>query len=76
MERIGKLIIPSSGIEAFASAVKTAVHNYEVEKSISGYYRLRQDGVLVIDDSACEDTNEEDSAYFFFAEWIREYDKK
>lgn len=76
MKIIGKSIIPNNGKEAFEIAVKNAKHRYDVERSISGYYRLRQDGNLVIEDSACEDTNEEDSAYYFFAEWIKEYDKE
>lgn len=47
---------------------------YEVERSISGYYRLYKNGKLILDDSACEDVQEEESAYSFFAEYIKEYD--
>jgi hypothetical protein len=47
-----------------------------VEKSISGYYRLYKNGKLIHDDSACEDVQEEESAYSFFAEYIKEYDEE
>lgn len=30
---------------------------YEVEESISGYYRLVRDEEIIIDDSACDDVN-------------------
>lgn len=75
MKRLGNVFIPDNGKEAFELALKKAVHSYEVVKGIGGYYRLRQDGVLILDDPACVDTSDEDSAYYFFAEWIKEYDK-
>lgn len=40
---------------------------YEMEQSISGYWRLLDaDGYLIYDDSACEDVYDEESAYHVF----------
>jgi hypothetical protein len=33
------------------------------------------DGEYLHDDSACEDVNEEDSAYYFFAELVKENER-
>lgn len=75
MKTIGTMVIAENGKEAFELAVANAKHSYEVEKSISGYYRLLCDGELMHDDSACEDVNEEDLAYCFFAELVRENER-
>lgn len=40
---------------------------YEMEQSISGYWRLFDaEGNLIHDDSACEDVYDEESAYHLF----------
>lgn len=75
MKTIGTIVIANNGKEAFELAISNARHSYEVEQSISGYYRLFCDGELMHDDSACEDVNEEDSAYFFFSELIKENER-
>lgn len=72
MKTIGNIVLAENGKEAFELSCKDATHNYEVEETISGYYRLYCDGVIMHDDSACEDVNEEDSAYYFFSELVKE----
>ena len=69
------MMIAENGKEAFELATANAVHSYEVEQSISGYYRLLCDGECLNDDSACEDVNEEDSVYYFFAELVKENER-
>lgn len=63
------------GKPLFDEVCAQSKNNYEVEQSISGYWRLWKNGELVHDDSACEDVQEEESAYSFFAEYIKEYDE-
>lgn len=75
MKTIGTMVIADNGKEAFELAISNARHSYEVEQSISGYYRLLCDSELMNDDSACEDVNEEDSAYYFFSELVRENER-
>lgn len=75
MKTIGNMVIAENGKEAFEIAIEKAAHSYEVEQSISGYYRLLCDGEYLHDDSACEDVNEEDSAYYFFAELVKENER-
>ena len=51
----------------FNDIVKATGRNFEIEKTISGYYRLMLDGEPYFDDSACEDTNgifEDAESYF------------
>lgn len=75
MKTIGTMVVADNGKEAFELAISNARHSYEVEQSISGYYRLLCDGELIHDDSACEDVNEEDLAYYFFAELVKENER-
>ena len=75
MRTIGNMMIAENGKEAFELEIANAEHSYEVEQSISGYYRLLCDGEYLHDDSACEDVNEEDSAYYFFAELVKENER-
>lgn len=75
MKTIGTMVIAENGKEAFDLAVSKAKHSYEVEQSVSGYYRLLCDGEYLHDDSACEDVNEEESAYYFFAELINDNER-
>ena len=75
MRTIGNMMIAENGKEAFELATAKAAHSYEVKQSISGYYRLLCDGEYLHDDSACEDVNEEDSAYYFFAELVKENER-
>ena len=62
------------GKPLFDEVCSKSKNKYSVEQSISGYYRLYKNGELVHDDSACEDVQEEESAYSFVAEYIKEYD--
>ena len=41
----------------FGEVVAATGKNFEIEKSMSGYFRLMLDGEPVVDDSACEDLN-------------------
>ncbi len=51
-------------------------NGYSVEQSIGGYWRLMKDGEIIIDDSACEDVNEDkETAVAFFVEYLKEYMK-
>lgn len=61
------------GKPLFEEVCSKAKNEYSVEQSISGYYRLYKNGELIHDDSACEDVQDEESAYSFFAELIKEY---
>lgn len=48
-------------------------NGYSVEQSISGYWRLMKGEEVIIDNSACEDLNEDkETAEAFFAEWLDE----
>lgn len=64
--------------EQFKEAVKASGLKYDLDQSISGYYRLvvynddNSDYDLVHDDSACEDVYDRDSAMALFIEIIRE----
>ena len=64
------------GKPLFDEVCAKAKNSYEVEKSISGSSRLYKNGKLIHDYSACEDVQEEESAYSFFAEYIKEYDEE
>lgn len=66
------ITIPSAQ-EMFNKAVENSGLNFSVKKSISGYYRLFLNDEIILDDSACEDVQDEESALYFFAEYINEY---
>ena len=44
-------------LETFEEVVAVTGKNFEIEQSMSGYFRLMLDGEPVVDDSACEDLN-------------------
>ena len=69
---IGTMMIPETGIEAFELACQKSINNYNVERSITGYFRLYSDGFLVHDDPSCDDVHDENKAYYFFAQLISE----
>ena len=75
MKEIGIMVIPENGAEAYELACKKARNEYEVKRSITGYFRLFSDGFLIHDDPACEDVHDEDKAYWFFAELINQKEK-
>ena len=59
----------------FMSVVRATEKNYRINLSISGYYRLMLDGEPIIDDSACEDTNEDyETAEAFFTNYLLEHE--
>lgn len=59
----------------FMNVVRATEKNYRINYSISGYYRLMLDGVTIIDDSACEDTNEDyETAEAFFMQYLLEHE--
>lgn len=59
----------------FYNIVKATGRNFEIEKTISGYYRLMLDGEPYHDDSACEDLNGSyDEAEAFYANMLLEYE--
>ena len=59
----------------FMNVVRATEKNYRINYSISGYYRLMLDGEPIIDDSACEDTNEDyETAEAFFTRYLLEYE--
>ena len=59
----------------FMTVVRATEKNYRINQSISGYYRLMLDGEPIIDDSACEDTNEDyETAEAFFTRYLMEYE--
>ena len=64
--------------EQFNEAVKASGLRYDLNQSISGYYRLvvynddNSDYDLVHDDSACEDVYDRESAMALFIGIIRE----
>ena len=51
----------------FEQIVNATERNFTIEKSISGYYRLMEDGEAYFDDSSCDDVNGslEDAEAFF-----------
>lgn len=57
----------------FEDAVNKSGRNFRIEKSISGYYRLLLDDEIKCDDSAFEDVQDEESALYYFAYLINEY---
>jgi gamma-glutamyltranspeptidase len=56
----------------FKKAVELSGKNFEIEESLSGYYRLRLDGKLLIDDPANEDVCALDDAYLYYTQVIVE----
>ena len=59
----------------FMNVVRATEKNYRINYSISGYYRLMLDGEPIIDDSACEDTNEEyETAEALLTRYLLEYE--
>ena len=59
----------------FMDVVRATEKNYRINRSISGYYRLMLDGEPIIDDSACEDLNEDyETAEAFFTRYLMEYE--
>ena len=68
------MIAIKTGKPLFDEVCASSQYTWTVEQSISGYYRLLKNGDIELDDSACEDVQEEESAYSFFAEYIKEYD--
>ena len=55
--------------------VRATEKNFRINRSISGYYRLMLDGEPIIDDSACEDLNEDyETAEAFFTRYLLEYE--
>ena len=59
----------------FMNVVRATEKNYRINYSISGYYRLMLDGEPIIDDSACEDLNEDyETAEAFFMRYLLEYE--
>lgn len=59
----------------FMSLVRATEKNFRINYSISGYYRLMLDGELIIDDSSCDDLNEDyETAEAFFMRYLLEYE--
>lgn len=59
----------------FKKVVEATGKNFTINESISGYYRLMLDGEPVIDNSACEEVNEDyDTAEGYFAQYLLEYE--
>ena len=59
----------------FMNVVRATEKNFRINYSISGYYRLMLDGEPIIDDSACEDLNEDyETAEAFFMRYLLEYE--
>lgn len=59
----------------FNDIVKATGRNFEIDKTISGYYRLMLDGEPYFDDSACEDINGIfEDAESYFANMLMEYE--
>ena len=54
----------------FEQIVKATGKNFTCEETISGYYRLMCDNKIILDDSACEDVQDEESAKAFFSEYL------
>ena len=59
----------------FMNVVRATEKNFRINWSISGYYRLMLDGEPIIDDSACDDVNEDyDPAEAFFMQYLLEHE--
>ena len=59
----------------FMDVVRATEKNFRINYSISGYYRLMLDGEPIIDDSACDDLNEDyETAEAFFVRYLLEYE--
>ena len=59
----------------FMNVVRATEKNFRINYSISGYYRLMLDGEPIIDDSACDDVNEDyETAEAFFTRYLLEYE--
>ena len=59
----------------FMNVVRATEKNFRINYSISGYYRLMLDGEPIIDDSACDDVNEDyETAEAFFMQYLLEYE--
>ena len=59
----------------FMDVVRATEKNFRINQSISGYYRLMLDGEPIIDDSACEDTNEDyETAEAYCINYLMEYE--
>ena len=59
----------------FMDVVRATEKNYRINYSISGYYRLMLDGEPIIDDSACDDLNEDyETAEAFCINYLMEYE--
>lgn len=59
----------------FMSVVRATEKNYRINYSISGYYRLMLDGEPIIDDSACDDLNEDyETAEAYCINYLMEYE--
>ena len=59
----------------FIDVVRATEKNYRINYSMSGYYRLMLDGEPIIDDSACEDLNEDyETAEAFFIQHLLEHE--
>ena len=59
----------------FSAIVNATGKNFEIEKSVSGYYRLLLDGEPIIDDSACEDVNGDyETAVDYYSNYLLEYE--
>lgn len=54
----------------FEQIVKATGKNFTCEDTISGYYRLMCDNKIILDDSACEYVQDEESAKAFFADYL------
>lgn len=51
-------------------------NGYSLEQNVGGSWRLMRDDVLIYDDPACEDLNEDEAtAAAFFTEYFNEYVK-
>ena len=59
----------------FMDVVRATEKNYRINYSMSGYYRLMLDGKPIIDDSACDDVNEDyETAEAFFTNYLLEHE--
>lgn len=59
----------------FQNVVKATGKSFEIEQSISGYYRLMLDCRPIIDDSACEDLNGTlEDAELVFMDYLLEHE--
>lgn len=58
----------------FMDVVRATEKNFRINQSISGYYRLMLDGEPIIDDSACEELEDYETAEAFFMRYLLEYE--